>query len=77
MQLGSLVKQKLFKDGEGKDVFRYGILYKVPDLHGYSADGGWGWVFWQLNKDGPYAVSSESYCEPIEFSSIELVAEPR
>jgi len=74
MRIGSLVKQKVFTDGKGEDVFRYGVLYKQPEA---SLNLGWGWVFWQLNKDGPHAVSNESYCEAVQFGEIELVAEPK
>jgi len=85
MEVGSLVRQELFQNTDGASVFRYGVLYKVPDFEPCSVivDGvtgqtsPWGWVFWQLNRDGPYAVSSESYCEPVEFSSLELVAAPK
>tara|TARA_B100000131_G_scaffold280259_1_gene285989 strand:- start:3747 stop:3968 length:222 start_codon:yes stop_codon:yes gene_type:complete len=71
MEIGSLVRQKLFDIDVGEqEVFRYGILYRILDGLGF------GWVFWQLDKDGPYAVSSESYCEAVELEKIELVAKP-
>tara|TARA_R100001082_G_scaffold110266_1_gene89735 strand:+ start:612 stop:854 length:243 start_codon:yes stop_codon:yes gene_type:complete len=75
MKIGSLVRQKIFDiDTRDEPVFRYGILYKVP------GDGvmnlGFGWVFWQLDKDGPYAVSNESYCEAVQLKDMELVAHP-
>ena len=73
MKIGSLVRQKLFDieiNNDGKELFRYGILYRVPTGLGF------GWVFWQLDKDGPYAVSNESYCEAVQFENIELVALP-
>jgi len=71
MEIGSLVRQKLFDIDVGEqEVFRYGILYRILDGLGF------GWVFWQLDKDGPYAVSNESYCEAVELEKIELVASP-
>jgi len=76
MEIGSLVKQKLYEhysaDGKTKtkDTFRYGVLYKIPH------DLDFGWVFWQLDRDGPHAVSNESYCEAVPLSAIELVAGP-
>jgi len=74
MKIGSLVRQKLFDiDIREKAVFRYGVLYKVPHD---ALDLGFGWVFWQLDKDGPFAVSNESYCEAVQFKDIELVALP-
>jgi hypothetical protein len=74
LEIGSLVKQKIFDvDLREKAVFRYGILYRMPPL---SLNLGFGWVFWQLDKDGLYAVSNESYCEAVQFNKIELVARP-
>ena len=73
MKVGSLVRQMVFKDSTHNGVFRYGILYKAgPE----GLDLGFGWVFWQLNKDGPYVVANQSYCEAVQFKNIELVAEP-
>ena len=77
MKVGSLVRQRLFNvdlnSCDGGELFRYGVLFKLADD---SLELGFGWVFWQLDKDGPYAVSNESYCEPAFFNNLELVALP-